>query len=140
MVEGLGGVVHGDPVILPWPPVSSGSLWALQFTDGGSAPQPLRAGTLRSPKGLMVGLSAWGPTWRVHRISLGAWESGLSSRAIKKLRFSGVYSKLWSQPLSLYVWGPLFLIHIPCSPIPLTVSSVCLLILVELIKRAEPCG
>lgn len=45
------------------------------LSEWGSAPQPLRAGALMSPKGLMVGLSAWEPSLESlsHLGSLGKW-------------------------------------------------------------------
>lgn len=70
------------------------------------------------------------------------WEAGkvVLACVTRKLRRRGVYSKLPSQPLGLHVWGPLFLFPVPCNHITLTLLSVCSLILVEVVERAEPCG
>lgn len=78
LIEGLVGVKWGSghsslsPTVLKSPSGFSNPL------RGGLAPQPIRAGALVSPKGLIVGLSVWGLSLVSH-ISLGAWGSGLSS-------------------------------------------------------------
>ena len=70
-----GGVVRGDLVILPWPLVPSESSWALQTAlRGGTAPQPLTAGVLGAPRGLMVGLSALGA--QPGEPIMSSWEAG----------------------------------------------------------------
>lgn len=115
----LGGGVHGDWAVLPWPPASSESPWTLQATPrSGSAFQSLRPGALGAPKNLTVGLSAWGPSLESLSCFLGGQESGLSLHDRETEAQRGLLKI--SKPAQLTCLGAPFLFPVPS---PLSVHS-----------------
>lgn len=78
-VSEAGGTFGGGQYMETWSfspgPQCLQSSWALQTAlRGGTAPQPLTAGVLGAPRGLMVGLSALGA--QPGEPVLSSWEAG----------------------------------------------------------------